>query len=141
VACGCRTNRGDSWQSLQRNLPPVPVHDMMLRDDDLAIATHGRAFWVMENLTPLRWAPEQKANAPYLYKPVPVYRLNGQAQPTFTYTLPADSMTVRFEFFDARRVRCWPRWRAVIRCPRRPPVAASDVVVRPRRRVRPIARA
>jgi photosystem II stability/assembly factor-like uncharacterized protein len=93
-------NKGDSWTSLQRNLPPVPVHDMMLRDDDLAIATHGRAFWVMENLTPLRWAPEQTANAPMLYKPVPVYRLNGQAQPTFTYTLPADSMTVRFEFFD-----------------------------------------
>jgi hypothetical protein len=74
-------NKGDSWTSLQRNLPPVPVHDMMLRDDDLAIATHGRAFWVMENLTPLRWAPEQTANAPMLYKPVPVYRLPVTAPP------------------------------------------------------------
>jgi len=95
-------NSGDTWQSLQKNLPPVPVSDMMLRDDDLAISTHGRAFWVMENLTPLRWAPEQEkaANAPYLYKPVPVLRLNGQASPTFVYRLPADSMTVKFEFFD-----------------------------------------
>jgi photosystem II stability/assembly factor-like uncharacterized protein len=94
---------GANWQSLQKNLPPVPVHDMMLRDDDLAIATHGRAFWVMENLTPLRWAPDaDKATAaPYLYKPVPVYRLNGQAQPTFTYRLPADSTVVKFEFYDA----------------------------------------
>jgi photosystem II stability/assembly factor-like uncharacterized protein len=95
---------GANWQSLQKNLPPVPVHDIMLRDDDIAIATHGRAFWVMENLTPLRWAPEaDKAigNTPFLYKPVPVYRLNGQASPTFTYRLPADSMVVKFEFYDA----------------------------------------
>ena len=93
---------GNNWQSLQKNLPPVPVSDMMLRDDDLAISTHGRAFWVMENLTPLRWAPEQElaANAPYLYKPVPVLRLNGQAAPTFVYRLPADSMVVKFEFMD-----------------------------------------
>ena len=93
---------GANWQSLQKNLPPVPVHDMMLRDDDLAIATHGRAFWVMENLTPLRWAPEQAkaANEPYLYKPVPVLRLNGQASPTFVYRLPQDSMVVKFEFMD-----------------------------------------
>ena len=96
-------NSGDSWQTLQKNLPPVPVSDMMLRDDDLAISTHGRAFWVMENLTPLRWAPEQEkaVGAAYLYKPTPVLRLNGQASPTFVYRLPADSMVVKFEFFDA----------------------------------------
>ena len=93
---------GTSWTSLQKNLPPVPVSDMMLRDDDLAISTHGRAFWVMENLTPLRWAPEQEkaASVAFLYKPVPVLRLNGQASPTFVYRLPADSMVVKFEFFD-----------------------------------------
>jgi hypothetical protein len=75
---------------------------MMLRDDDLAIATHGRAFWVLENLTPLRWAPEveRASSAPYLYKPTPVFRLNGQAQPTFVYRLPADSMVVKFELLD-----------------------------------------
>jgi photosystem II stability/assembly factor-like uncharacterized protein len=94
---------GASWQSLQRNLPPVPVHDMLLRDDDLAIATHGRAFWVMENLTSLRWADSaaRAESQPYLYKPVPVLRLNGQTQPTFTYRLPADSLVVKFEFYDA----------------------------------------
>jgi hypothetical protein len=96
-------NSGAQWESLQRNLPPVPVHDMMLRDDDLAIATHGRAFWVLENLTPLRWAKDAAAAsaAPFLYQPVPVYRLNGQASPTFTYRLPADSQVVTFELFDA----------------------------------------
>lgn len=95
-------DNGGNWSSLQKNLPPVPVHDMMLRDDDLAIATHGRAFWVMENLTPLRWAPEadKAASAPFLYKPVPVLRLNGLASPTFVYRLPQDSMVVKFEFMD-----------------------------------------
>ena len=93
---------GGNWQSLQKNLPPVPVHDMMLRDDDLAISTHGRAFWVMENLTSLRWAPEveKAASVPYLYKPVPVFRLNGQAAPTFVYRLPADSVPVTFQFYN-----------------------------------------
>ena len=94
---------GANWSSLQKNLPPVPVHDMLLRDDDLAIATHGRAFWVMENLTSLRWADAaaKAEGQPYLYQPVPVLRLNGQTQPTFTYRLPADSLVVKFEFYDA----------------------------------------
>jgi photosystem II stability/assembly factor-like uncharacterized protein len=93
---------GNNWLSLQKGLPPVPVHDMMLRDDDLAIATHGRAFWVMENLTSLRWAPEDQAASgkPYLFKPAPVLRLNGQATPTFVYRLPFDTGTVTFELFD-----------------------------------------
>ena len=93
---------GANWKSLQKNLPPVPVHDMMLRDDDLAIATHGRAFWVMENLTSLRWADKEAAAAgkPFLFQPAPVLRLNGQAQPTFVYRLPADTGLVKFELFD-----------------------------------------
>jgi photosystem II stability/assembly factor-like uncharacterized protein len=95
-------DKGANWMSLQKNLPPVPVHDMMLRDDDLVIATHGRAFWVMENLTPLRWADENLAAAgkPFLFKPAPVTRLNGQAVPTFVYRLPADTGIVRFELYD-----------------------------------------
>jgi photosystem II stability/assembly factor-like uncharacterized protein len=94
---------GDSWRSLQRNLPPVPVHDMLLKEDDLAIATHGRAFWVMENLTPLRWAPEAAAaeGRPYLYPPAPQLRLNGQASPTLAYRLPPDAGPVRLELLDA----------------------------------------
>jgi photosystem II stability/assembly factor-like uncharacterized protein len=95
-------DKGANWMSLQKNLPPVPVHDMLLRDDDLVIATHGRAFWVMENLTPLRWADELVAAAgkPFLFKPAPVIRLNGQAVPTFVYRLPADTGIVRFELYD-----------------------------------------
>jgi photosystem II stability/assembly factor-like uncharacterized protein len=47
-------NDGDSWQSLQRNLPPVIVMNMVVKDDDLVIATHGRGLWIMDNISALR---------------------------------------------------------------------------------------
>ncbi|HXI32884.1 MAG TPA: glycosyl hydrolase [Gemmatimonadales bacterium] len=45
---------GANWQSLRLNLPVVPVHDLVIKGNDLAAATHGRAFWVLDNLTALR---------------------------------------------------------------------------------------
>ena len=45
---------GDSWQSLQLNLPVVPITDLMVRRDDLVLATQGRAFWIVDDLSPLR---------------------------------------------------------------------------------------
>ncbi len=45
---------GAHWQKLQLNLPTVPVHDLVIKDDDLVVATHGRAFWILDDLTPLR---------------------------------------------------------------------------------------
>ncbi len=47
---------GAHWQALQLNLPVTPIHDMVIHDDDLAVATHGRSFWVLDDLTPLREA-------------------------------------------------------------------------------------
>jgi photosystem II stability/assembly factor-like uncharacterized protein len=44
---------GGHWQSLRRNLPLVPVHDLALKDGDLIAATHGRSFWILDNITPL----------------------------------------------------------------------------------------
>ena len=44
---------GESWQPLQLNLPYVPIHDMVVKADDLIVGTHGRAFWVLDDLTPL----------------------------------------------------------------------------------------
>jgi photosystem II stability/assembly factor-like uncharacterized protein len=44
---------GDHWQSLQLNMPTVAVHDLAVHDGDLVAATHGRAFWVLDDLTPL----------------------------------------------------------------------------------------
>ena len=92
---------GAHWESLKRNLPPVPVHDIALRDDDMVIATHGRAFWVMENLALLRQAPQAEAAArdgkAFLYHPAPAYRTGGVI---VQYRLPRDSQPLTIEFLD-----------------------------------------
>ena len=45
---------GAHWQPLQLNLPVSPTHDLVVKDDDLVVATHGRSFWVLDDITPLR---------------------------------------------------------------------------------------
>ena len=45
---------GKTWRSLQLNLPTVPVHDLVVKDNDLVVATHGRAIWILDDLTPVR---------------------------------------------------------------------------------------
>ncbi len=45
---------GGHWQSLQLNLPASPIHDLVVHGDDLVVATHGRAFWILDDITPLR---------------------------------------------------------------------------------------
>ena len=45
---------GDHWQSLQLNLPTVPIHDLAIKDGDLVAATHGRSFWILDDISPLR---------------------------------------------------------------------------------------
>ena len=47
---------GDNWQPLQLNLPRVPIYDLMVKDDDLIVATHGRAFWSLDDISALREA-------------------------------------------------------------------------------------
>ena len=67
---------GGSWESLQLNLPVVPITDLMVRRDDLAIATQGRGFWVVDDLSPLRqYEEEQTSRGLYLYEPTLAYRL------------------------------------------------------------------
>jgi len=61
---------GDHWQALQLNLPVVPVHDLAIKDSDLVAATHGRAFWILDDVTPLRQVGEQlQSAAVYLFRP------------------------------------------------------------------------
>jgi len=68
---------GGHWQSLRMNLPPVPVHDLMIKEGDLIAATHGRSFWILDDLSALRQLTPQVASAPtHLYKPRDVYRVN-----------------------------------------------------------------
>jgi photosystem II stability/assembly factor-like uncharacterized protein len=68
---------GGHWQSLQMNLPTSPVRDLVVKDDDLVVATHGRSFWVLDDLTPLRQVSEQIAQAEMtLYQPQTAVRLH-----------------------------------------------------------------
>jgi len=56
-------NDGDSWQSLQLNMPTVSVRDLVVHDDDLVVATFGRSFWILDDVTPLRQLNAQAAVA------------------------------------------------------------------------------
>ncbi len=67
---------GGRWQPLQRNLPVSSVRDIAVHGNDLAIATHGRAFWVMDDVAPLRqFADAIAAGGDYLFAPTATYRL------------------------------------------------------------------
>lgn len=66
---------GGSWQSLQRNLPPVMVMQMVVKDDDVVVATHGRGFWIMDNISSLRGITPEVASAPvHLFEVAPALR-------------------------------------------------------------------
>jgi photosystem II stability/assembly factor-like uncharacterized protein len=61
---------GDHWQPLQLNLPHTSMRDLAIHGDDLIVGTHGRSFWILDDITPLRQVSEEIAKAPVtLYKP------------------------------------------------------------------------
>jgi photosystem II stability/assembly factor-like uncharacterized protein len=63
-------NDGDDWQPLQLNLPVASVRDIAIHENDLVVATHGRAFWVLDDVSPLREIEASLAAEPaYLFKP------------------------------------------------------------------------
>ena len=108
---------GAHWQSLTLNLPRVPVHDLAVSGNDLAIATHGRSFWILDDVTPLRQvAAAAAASGAYLYAPETGYRLyypdavdrrppSGQNPPAgilIDYYLPAPATgAITLEIADA----------------------------------------
>jgi len=67
---------GAKWQSMQLNLPMSPVNDLLVKDDDLVVGTHGRAFWVLDDISPLRQyndsIPQQDA---HLFTPYTASRM------------------------------------------------------------------
>src|SRR5262249_1989333 len=66
---------GKTWQSLQLNLPTVPVHDLRVKDGDLVVGTHGRSLWILDDLTPVRrWGPTITEKSIDLLPPRPATR-------------------------------------------------------------------
>ena len=69
---------GTSWQSFQRNLPAVPITDLTVKDRDLILATQGRSFWVLDDVSPLRvWTPGLASKDVFLFAPSPAIRMAG----------------------------------------------------------------
>jgi|HubBroStandDraft_6_1064221.scaffolds.fasta_scaffold00005_160 photosystem II stability/assembly factor-like uncharacterized protein len=73
-------NDGAEWRPLKLNLPTTPVHDLVIKDNDLVIATHGRAFWILDDITPLRQFSDDIAKKDvHLYVPATAYRIHAGA--------------------------------------------------------------
>ena len=87
-------NAGASWQSLQRNLPPVPVSFMLVKNNDLVVATHGRGLWIMDNLTALRQITSEVTSAPvHLFEVAPATRRPGGRRPSAMRARPGVQFT------------------------------------------------
>ncbi|MCH7533231.1 MAG: glycosyl hydrolase [Gemmatimonadetes bacterium] len=92
-------NDGQTWQSLAQNLPTVQVADLVVKGDDIVLGTHGRSFWVMRDITPLREMSAQVAEADmHLYGPVDTYRGVGNGVQVRYYL--KDDSDVTLEFLD-----------------------------------------
>ncbi len=80
---------GDHWQSLEFNLPHTSMRDLLINDNDLIVATHGRSFWILDDISPLRQMAQMKAAAgAYLFKPGAAFRVR---RSTYTDTpVPPD---------------------------------------------------
>jgi len=108
---------GANWSRLQSNLPHVPVYDMQIKEGDIAIATHGRGFWILDDISVF----QQMADAPdrtHLFKPRDAYRYRplrdvpALASPApygvfVNYDLekPAQSIELRFKEADGKLIR------------------------------------
>src|SRR5208282_4786663 len=110
---------GDHWQSLQLNLPHTSMRDLWIHENDLIVATHGRSFWILDDIAPLREA-SAALNSVHLFKPAPAYRVQRDIntdtplppdEPTaenppdgapLDYFLPAATDKVTLEILDAQ---------------------------------------
>jgi len=99
-------NAGDSWQSLQLNLPVVPVTDLVVKDDDLVISTQGRSFWILSGLGVLRQIDEMgdagtlpEDDALVVFEARPAYR-EGWDRVEIYARIPEDGSVQRVEFRD-----------------------------------------
>ncbi len=74
---------GDHWQPLQLNLPHTSMRDLAVHGDDLIVGTHGRSFWILDDITPLRQLSEKIASSSgaYLYAPQEAVRIHWNRNP------------------------------------------------------------
>ncbi len=67
---------GEHWQSLRLNMPATSIRDLVIKDDDIVVGTHGRSFWILDDITPLRQLNNTLSTQPVvLYKPQQAWRI------------------------------------------------------------------
>jgi photosystem II stability/assembly factor-like uncharacterized protein len=112
---------GANWQSLRLNMPATSIRDLIIKDDDLVIGTHGRSFWILDDITSLRQVTTKLINqSTILYKPQNTYRVRwcmypdtpipqeepaGQNPPdgaAINYYLKENVSNIRLEILDAK---------------------------------------
>jgi photosystem II stability/assembly factor-like uncharacterized protein len=110
---------GEHWQSLRSNMPATSIRDLVVKDDDIVVGTHGRSFWILDDVTPLRQINDQVAQSDaFLFKPQTAVRVRrsvntdtpippeepmGQNPPDgaiINYYLKSDASEVTVEIFD-----------------------------------------
>ena len=93
-------NDGELWQSLQLNLPDTPVRDLVIKDNDVVLGTHGRGFWILDDIEPLREINLNSANEPViLFQPADAIR--GLYNATIQYYLKDVPDSIKIEILDA----------------------------------------
>ncbi len=93
-------NDGDLWQPLQLNLPDTPIRDLVVKDDDVVVGTHGRGFWILDDIRPLRQMNQElAAEEAILFAPADAIR--GVYDATFQYYLAKSAQSVTIEILDA----------------------------------------
>ena len=111
---------GDNWQPLRLNMPATSIRDLVVHNDDLVVGTHGRSFWILDDLTPLRQINERVASAEaHLFKPQISYRMRrsvhsdtpipqeepmGENPPDgaiINYYLKSDAKEIALEIYDS----------------------------------------
>lgn len=93
-------NAGDNWQSLQLNLPDTPIRDLVVKNDDVVLGTHGRGFWILDDINPLRQlTPEVMKQPVTMFQPTDAIR--GVYNAVFQYYLEKQADSVKIEILDA----------------------------------------
>jgi photosystem II stability/assembly factor-like uncharacterized protein len=75
-------NDGDDWQPLRLNMPATSIRDLVVHEDDVVVGTHGRSFWILDDITPLRQLDAKVVTGPvHLFKPQAAYRVQWNVNP------------------------------------------------------------
>jgi len=99
-------NDGDSWQSLRLNMPDTQISDLAVKGGDLVVATHGRSFWVLENISTLRQlTPDLTSSALKVFEPRPAIRSYNRADVDYYLNAAVDRITVDIVDAQGRTVR------------------------------------